>query len=180
VNAVAGIHFEAIRLTSGYRIQRSGRFLITELLHPSRVLSTSFINGGQSQRVRHLLNHQSCEAVAHSERQARLMEVGLAQYHETVCTEAGLDPELVALMGTAANMNYASVVEHETNGLSVSAVVTAGVMGNATSAADPANWEERSHGFVEALRYHGTINVKLLIKAGLLAVIVCLAGISYF
>jgi adenosylcobinamide amidohydrolase len=169
VSAVAGIHFETIRLTSGYRIQRSGRFLITELLHPSRVLSTSFINGGQSQRVRYLLNHQSCEAVAHSERQAHLMEVGLPQYHDTVCGEAGLDPELVALMGTAANMNYASLVEHETNGLSVTAVVTAGVMGNATSAADQANWDERSLGFVEAPRYHGTINVKLLVNWALTA-----------
>jgi adenosylcobinamide amidohydrolase len=167
VGTIGAAYRETLRATDEYRIQRLGRFLVAELVQPSSVLSTSFINGGQSTNVRFLVNHQSCEAAAHLERHTRAREIGLLSYHREACAEAGLDPDLVVLMGTAANMNYASVIEHSAPGLSVTAVVTAGVLGNAASAADPADWNEDPPGFEATLPYRGTINVMLLINRAL-------------
>ena len=45
-------------------------------------------------------------------------------------------------MGTAANMNYAAVSTETDDAVEVTAVVTAGVEGNATCAGDPATWRE--------------------------------------
>ena len=47
------------------RLKRSGRYLVAELTVPHHVLSTSVVNGGQTDHVRFLLNHQSCEGAGH-------------------------------------------------------------------------------------------------------------------
>src|SRR4051812_24245076 len=106
-------HREVLRENAAYRIHRSGRFLVAELLQPHVVLSTSITNGGQKETLRSLLNHQSCEAASHFERHDLIHGKGLGAYHDQACADAGLEPSLVALMGTAANMNYASVAERE-------------------------------------------------------------------
>jgi len=90
-------HREAVHSAADHRIHRSGRFPVTELLGDHTVLSTSVRNGGFSQCLRHLLNHQSCEASSHTERHGLLHKSSLADYHDIACREAGLDPELVAL-----------------------------------------------------------------------------------
>ena len=51
----------------GFTLKRSGRYFVAELVVPHRVLSTSVVNGGQTDHVRHLLNHQSCEGAGHHE-----------------------------------------------------------------------------------------------------------------
>ncbi len=160
-------HRETLHVAADHRIHRSGRFLVTELLGDHAVLSTSVRNGGYSESLRHLLNHQSCEASAHTERHGLLHKSGLADYHDLACGEAGLDPERVALMGTAANMSCASIVEAQFEGTRVTAVVTAGVGGNAACAADPTSWAEGDAGFRQVSRYDGTINTKVLINRSL-------------
>jgi adenosylcobinamide amidohydrolase len=167
MNLAATIHREVLRETSDYRIHRSGRFLVTELLGPHLVLSTSVRNGGQSDTLRYLLNHQSCEAAAHLERHDIIHRTGLKSYHDQACAEAGLDPAKVALVGTAANMNYASIVEHRSEDLSVVAVVTAGVTGNAECAGDATTWREGPDGFQKTPPYEGTINTIMLISRSL-------------
>jgi adenosylcobinamide amidohydrolase len=142
-------------------LRRSGRFLVAELLGPHRVLSTSVQNGGQVDHVRFLLNHQSCEGAAHLDRH-RLMTAGLEAYHDVACSEAGLPGAETALMGTAANMNYLAISTEEDEGIAVTAVVTAGVEGNATTAGDAASWRETDAGMVK-VSYAGTINAMLLI-----------------
>jgi adenosylcobinamide amidohydrolase len=67
-------------------------------------------------------------------------------------------------MGTAANMNYAALVQEGHEGLLVTAVVTAGVQGNATSAGEPATWHETQTGVQKLPAYAGTINTMLLIN----------------
>jgi adenosylcobinamide amidohydrolase len=67
-------------------------------------------------------------------------------------------------MGTAANMNYAAVQEEADEGLSVTAVVTAGVEGNATAPGEPAAWRETDAGIEKVPAYAGTINTMLLIN----------------
>lgn len=160
-------HRETLHEAAGHRIQRAGRFLVTELLSECAVLSTSVRNGGYSESVRFLVNHQSCEAVSHTERHGALHKSGLHGYHDIACAQAGLEPQLVALMGTAANMNYASIVSTESDGIGVTAVVTAGVGANAACAADSTSWCEGPSGFERVPRYGGTINIELLIGRSL-------------
>ncbi len=147
-----GTHAEELLTTSEFRLHRNGRFLVAELLVPHRVLSTSVRNGGQTEHVRFLINHQSCEGADHRERHTLMMETGLDGYHDRICGDMQLDPQLVASMGTAANMNYAAMVHSSDGPLTVTAVVTAGVQGNATCAGDPAAWRENENGWRKLCR----------------------------
>ena len=153
------IHWECLRGTPQFVLRRASRFVVAELLTPHVVLSTSVRNGGQSNAIRYLINHQSCEASAHKERYAEID--GQVAYHDVVCAEVDLPPSEVTLMGTAANMNYAAVVVAEDAGVDVTAVVTAGVHGNACCAGDPAVWREGEQGWVKV---DGTINTMVLIN----------------
>jgi adenosylcobinamide hydrolase len=123
------MHWETLVESAAFRLRRSGRFLVTDLLVPHHVLSTSVCNGGYSENVQYLLNHQSCEGSSHHERAAAMTELGVEKYHDSVCREIELPPESVASMGTAANMNYATVEQRGDDDISVTAVVTAGVQG---------------------------------------------------
>jgi adenosylcobinamide amidohydrolase len=142
-------------------LRRAGRFVVAELVGPHHVLSTSVRNGGQTSDVRFLLNHQSCEGAAHLDRH-RVMTASLDAYHDEACVEADLPPGETALMGTAANMNYVAIASELDADLEVTAVVTAGVEGNATTAGDSAHWRETSAG-MSKVAYAGTINTMLLI-----------------
>jgi adenosylcobinamide amidohydrolase len=159
---------EVLREGAEFRLVRSGRFAIAELLMPHRVLSTSPRNGGQREGLRFLVNHQSCEGADHRERHAVIM--GNAEYHDLACGEIEIDPALAAMMQTAANMNYAAVVAASDLTVTVTAVVTAGVHGNAACAGDPASWRETTKGWekvVVAEPVPGTINTMLLINQAL-------------
>ncbi len=158
------MHRETLRETAEFRLQRCGRFLITELLTPHRVLSTSARSGGQSDGIRYLVNHQSCEANDHRERHHHITQLGIEAYHDFVCRELCLSSHEVALMGTAANMNYAGIVQHQAEDVAVTAVVTAGVHGNATCAGDPTTWQETEDGWQKTSAHAGTINTLLLIS----------------
>src|SRR4051794_5527061 len=103
------MEWEVLLERPSFVVRRCGRFLVADLPAPHLVLSTSVRNGGQVDHVRYLINHQSCEAAAHAERHRVITEHGLEAYHDTVCAEVGVRPEETALMGTAANMNYAAV-----------------------------------------------------------------------
>ncbi len=149
-----GAHFSA---------RRHGRYLVAELLGPHLALSTSLIGGGQSDSVRFLLNHQSCEGAGHREAMEELHAMGRAAHHDHICRAAGLDPARTALMGTAANMQYAAVSEERFEDLAVVAIVTAGVQGNAGRAGDPAHWHENGENWRRIAATSGTINTLLLI-----------------
>lgn len=158
------MHWEVLREASHCRLRRHGRFLVAELLRPHFVLSTSIKNGGQRDDIRYLVNHQSCEGKDHKERQTVIAEMGLEQYHDSVCHEIGIELDAVALMGTAANMNYASVVEKTAGDIAVTAIVTAGVQGNAACAGDPTTWRETENGWQKTAPFAGTINTMLLLN----------------
>lgn len=153
--------WEPLRTSPLYLLRRSGRYLVAGLNAEHVVLSTSVLNGGQTLGLRHLANHQSCEAAKHIERHALLAGRAQESYHDLVCAEMGLPPAEVALMGTAANMNYAAIVTHSDLALEVTAIVTAGVQGNAACAGDPAAWREGEGGWE---KIGGTINTMLLIN----------------
>lgn len=142
-------------------ISRFGRFIVAELFGPHRVLSTSSVAGGQTESVRYLVNHQSCEGKAHIARHGIITGHGAEHYHRFVCSEINLPPDEVALMGTAANMSYAVHCCKQFEDLIVNAVVTAGVQGNAARAGDPAAWHETENGWTKLNPHSGTINTLL-------------------
>lgn len=148
-------------------ISRSGRFVIAELIGPHRVFSTSSIAGGETESARYLVNHQSCEGKAHMARHGVITDHGADHYHRSVCSEINLPPDEVALMGTAANMNYAVAKTEKFEDLAVTAVVTAGVQGNASCAGDPAVWHETEDGWKKLNPHNGTINTMLLFNCPL-------------
>lgn len=147
-----------------YQARRKGRYIVVELVDPHQALSTSAYGGGQRDDLRYLVNHQSCEGSGHNERFELLMELGDEGYHRQVCSELELPPETVALMGTAANMAYAGTAAASHAELSVQAIVTAGVEGNAGTAGDPARWHESDAGWAASNPNSGTINTTVLIN----------------
>lgn len=155
---------EELKATPEFRLTRTGRFVVVELRTPHRVLSTSTRNGGQRDDLRFLANHQSCEGSAHVARHDYMTNMGLEAYHDAVCAEVGIEANATALMGTAANMNYVAVVAREDGGVEVTAIVTAGVQGNASCAGDPAAWRETEGKWEKIPAYTGTINTMLLIN----------------
>ena len=155
---------EELLVTSEFRLLRNGRFVILELLTPHRVLSTSARNGGQTDTLRYLVNHQSCEGNDHKERHEHISGMGPESYHDTACREINLDPDHVALMGTAANMSYAAIEQSSDDAVAVTAIVTAGVHGNAACAGDPAAWKETEKGWEKIAVPAGTINTLLVLS----------------
>lgn len=158
------IHWESILTDEFFGLERGGRFLKATLLQPHDVLSTSAVVGGLQHGLQYLVNHQSCEARDHLERHEFHRKLGLDGYHRTVCTELDIDPGRAAVMGTAANMGYAGVVTEADKDLRVTAVVTAGVQGNAACAGDPAQWREGEGGWERIDPASGTINTMLLLN----------------
>ena len=155
---------DIIATDTHYHIERRGRFIIAELLGQHGILSTSAWGGGQREDVRYIVNHQSCEGSGHDARAAVFHQLSERQYHQQVCAELTLEPEAVALMGTAANMSYAATASEEYAELRVRAVVTAGVEGNAGRAGDPTRWHEGEDGWSKVDPNAGTINIILLIN----------------
>src|SRR5271166_6096830 len=158
------MHWQTLIDSDLFSVRRSGRYLVTELLVPHRVISTSVCNGGQSEQIRYLLNHQSCEGSGHHDRAACLIKLGLENYHHLICDELGLPSESTASMGTAANMNYATVVQKGDDDISVTAIVTAGVQGNAACAGDPTSWAETPEPAPTQELQAGTINIEVLLS----------------
>ncbi len=142
-----------------FTVFRQGKFLWSELHGPHLTLTTSQINGGQNKHLRYLLNHQSCEGKGHS---GPYHDLPREEYHRQVCAETSL-PELeTAVMGTAANMQNVAIVEESYAEISVCAIVTAGVQGNAGRAGDKALWHEGENQWHKVHAEGGTINTLLL------------------
>lgn len=143
------MHWELLLDRPSARIRRHGRFLVTDLRLPHLVVSTSARNGGQTDLVRHLVNHQSCEGAGHDTRFRTITEHGQEAYHDLVCGEIGLSAADCAVMGTAANMNYVAIVSERDEEIEVTVAVTAGVQTNAVCAGDPATWRETRTGMAK-------------------------------
>ncbi len=146
-------------------VTRDAKTVIAALLQESWVASTCGINGGVRSDLTAIYNHQSCEPAAHHERIGSYLATHQEAEHERVCRENGLDPATTAGMGTAASMRCLGIGQASFRELTVLAVATAGVAGNAGRAGDPAGhfeWDGR----YEALSSEphpevGTINTML-------------------
>ena len=150
-------------------IRRAGRFVVADLLEPHRTITTSARNGGQSEGVRHLVNHQSCEGAGHDARFHLITGLGQEAYHDHVCEELELPSPATAVMGTAANMNYVAITTETDADIEIAAVVTAGVQTNAVCAGDPASWRETPEGISKVAGVAGTINTMLFVSRAMTA-----------
>jgi adenosylcobinamide amidohydrolase len=162
---LSDLNWEVLHTLPTARVRRRGRHVVVDLLSPHHAATTSVRNGGFTDHLRHLVNHQSCEGAGHDARFHFITDQGQESYHDFVCTEIGVAPDATATMGTAANMNYVAVVARQDADVTVVAVVTAGVQTNATCAGDPASWRETRDGLVKVPVVAGTINTMLLISA---------------
>ncbi len=156
--------WERLRDEPLFELRRAGRFVVAELRAPHHVISTSVRNGGWTTGVGWLVNHQSCEGTAHADRHREIADAGMEAYHDRVCGEVGVPADRAAVMGTAANMNYVAIAREDDGDVSVTAAVTAGVEGNATTAGEPATWRESEAGVQKLAAQAGTINTLLLIN----------------
>ena len=82
------MNWEILLERPSFVLRRSGRYLVAELARPLRVISTSVENGGQTDHVRYLMNHQSCEGAGHHELHRLIDEIGHDGYHRKVCGDA--------------------------------------------------------------------------------------------
>lgn len=161
--------------TSLARIARRGRHVHAVFKVPLQTISTCARNGGQRSDLTGVINHQSCEGARHDVQAAFILGLGPEGYQSHVCRELGVDDQTTAVMGTAAAMQYLGVAERRFEDLSVAAVVTAGVQGNAACAGDPARYDERGGRWVNVGpaapvapgAHHGTINTLVLIDSAL-------------
>ena len=166
--------------------QRPGRFFVITLKTPHQILSTSVVNGGQTDSIDYLVNHQSMEARGDQLRFMQQITMNRHQYHQNIAEQLRLPADQIALMGTAANMQQLAQVEKQFGDLSVTVFATAGVKGNAQRAGDPTQWYQDVSGGVVVNRAvpkalvgaktkdlvidnQGTINIIVLINRELVA-----------
>ena len=160
----------------GIEIHREEKIVYVRFLSPHRVISTDRLDGGLSDQIQCLYNHQSCEPTGH-DHQHDLAIHNPVEYRRIVCEPHGLPPEQCASLGTAANMNNLAICHASYRELEVVALCTGGVETNAGRAGDPASYYEREGNFEPVERgpdssspaeNHGTINTMIFISRELI------------
>lgn len=148
-------------------VHRNGKLIAVRFNAPHQVISTCRVHGGLRDDLECVFNHQSCEPAGHMHKDLKTIVAEPERYHEGLCREYGL-PELTASLGTAANMHHAAIETCSFRDLSVTAICTGGVEGNAGRAGDPASVWEGEEGFeplsAPGKEPPGTINMILLIN----------------
>mgnify|MGYP000359669681 FL=1 len=152
----------------GFEIHRKEKIIYVNFLVQHRVISTCGVNGGLRDDLEGIANHQLCEPQGHDRKGLKVITESPVDYLKSVCEKYGLSPEKRALLGTAANMNYAAVESQEYRGLQVVAISTGGVNTNAGRAGDPADIYEKDGKFIstkgEVDEPDGTINTIIIIN----------------
>ncbi len=148
-----------LRLPAGETIMRTEHDLVVRF-NRRHVLSTSWLNGGYREDLTAIFNHQIPLAACH----ACHATGDVKTYLEEVAASLSLDPATTSGLITRAEMRNAAIVSAQYNGLSVTAVVTAGIDKNGGRAGDPASYYETDGRFEPV---GGTINTILVIGADL-------------
>ena len=132
--------------TNAYIAARQGKHFIVSFKEEHKVLSTSDINGGQTNKLKYIVNFQSVEGNGHNTRFNEILSLSNQQYHQQLADNLQLDSNVMASMGTAANINNLVHVHKRFRDISVDAFVTAGVKGNALRSGDPTRWYQGENG----------------------------------
>ncbi|WP_418791896.1 adenosylcobinamide amidohydrolase [Phosphitispora sp. TUW77] len=138
---------------------RSNRSIILLFEQPRKVLSTSLMNGGYCENLTAVFNHNS----NYDGEAGTLQPPTYEEYMQLAAKEAGLDPDTVSGMGTAASMENVAIQSATYENLTVTAVVTGGVEINGGRVGDPATYFQPIE--KSTLHKSGTINIMLVIDA---------------
>jgi len=146
-------------------LHRDDKFVSLRFLRPFKVISTSMPDGGLASHLDLVFNHQCSEPAAHTIAHHSKIFFNPDGYRAALLAEHGLEKAAAAGLGTAANMNNMCVVQESHLDLSIVAIVTGGVEGNAARAGDPASFYEQGGTFHRrgdiAPEQPGTINIML-------------------
>lgn len=152
----------------GVEVYREEKIVYARFLVPHRVISTCQAAGGVRDDLDYLYNHQSSEPAGHHPASHSIAVRDPVAYRAMICTRHQLPAERCATLGTAANMRYAIAKEASFRDLTVVAVCTGGVEGNAGRAGDPATVYEYEGTYERISReepvLNGTINTMLFIN----------------
>lgn len=152
----AGEQRQLYTLADGDAVIRQDDSIMVLFSKPRLVLSTSSINGGCREELRAVFNHDiSASRVMTMEAYRKDME--------EEATHLGLSPDKVSSMGTAAQMDNVAIRTETFQDAAVTAIVTAGVEGNAGRAGDPTNYYNPKQ--KPMMPKPGTINIMLVINA---------------
>lgn len=138
-------------LSNGDRIVRNGETITVSFNGRRNLLTSAVYGGGFHKDYQAVSNHCSNEDVPVMTRIAYQK-----QMHE-LCLRLGNVPEKTAVLGTSVPMNNAVLRSATYKDLTVTAIVTAGVEGNAGRPGDPAAHEGMEWEFLKP----GTINIIL-------------------
>jgi adenosylcobinamide amidohydrolase len=119
-------------------ISRQDKIIVARFLKPHLVVSTCRAAGGMQQDLKCIYNHQSCEPTGHTAGLPKSAYQDPEEYRRLVCQRYDLEPESCATLGTAANMNNATIASESFRAQQVVAVCTGGVETNAGRVGDPA------------------------------------------
>jgi adenosylcobinamide amidohydrolase len=158
---------------NGVELHREEKIIYGRFLKPHSVLSTCRVAGGLRTDLSCLYNHQSCEPAGHCHRLPSMAYRDPLAYRRSICQRHNLEAEACATLGTAANMHHACIAVQQFRDLTVAAVCTGGVEGNAGRVGDPASVVETAEGFerlppAETIPGPGTINTLLFISQPLI------------
>lgn len=157
ISCYAGDQQPLHQLSSGDTVFRQGNSIGVQFAAPRAVLSTSIINGGYHEDLQGIFNHNSTGMVMtvesyilHMKQEAQIL---------------GFDPAKVSSMGTGARMDNVAIKTESFQDAVVTAIVTAGVEGNAGRAGDPTDYykPQRNPNMPKA----GTINIMLIMNASM-------------
>ncbi|MBF7097862.1 adenosylcobinamide amidohydrolase [Alkalibacter mobilis] len=149
-------------LSTGDKVHRYNKAIIVEFIDKRKVLSTAHLNGGFREDLKAILNFDSnpedgstyCQRSDTYEDDLRF-----------IAKELNVDPDKTAAISTTVPMINVSIKSSIYEDLQVTAIVTAGIDGNAGRVGDPAYFHERK-GEVVVIQ-PGTINIILLVDADL-------------
>jgi adenosylcobinamide hydrolase len=151
----AGDQQQLYRLSTGDAVFRQGNSIGVQFAEPRMVLSTSIINGGYREDLQGIFNHNSTDVVMTVESYLRSMK--------QEAMKLGFDPEKVSSMGTGAGMDNVAIKTASYQDAVVTAIVTAGVEGNAGRAGDPTDYYKPKQN--PNMPKPGTINIMLIMNA---------------
>jgi len=151
-----------LETSSGERVFRNEDSIVVRLPENRNCLITSYVNGGYSEGLEAVFNHQPkpTEGCRSEDMEGGSVEAYIAIH----AARLGLNPEKVAAMMTAAKMKNAAIAIRSFRTLEVTAIVTAGIEVNGGRAGDPASWHEENG---KSVYVGGTINTILLINSHL-------------
>ncbi|MDD4346633.1 MAG: adenosylcobinamide amidohydrolase [Desulfitobacteriaceae bacterium] len=149
-------------LANGDAVYRYDKRIVIRFEQPRKVLSTSILNGGYREDLRAVFNHD-CSSGNDTDSTLRAPTYG--EHMRLEARDLGFDPDTVAGMGTAAQMENVAVITAKYETLTVTAVVTGGVEVNGGRVGDPTTYFQPVDKAM--LPKPGTINIMLVINADL-------------